>query len=508
MNLVSGYLENVNITINRNKETKENIFIIIPSGRDLQQKLEQQIRTSWNFAVEYVRRIVKIEKINYYKVIIELSRRNADYTGSSLGITLTLRFIEEILKFHNSKKIITAKSEIAFSGAMDKNGKIEKLSPEILKDKIETVFYSDKDIFVIPPVEIALINDKLEKLQEIYPNRNLEIINLDSVGEILNRRNLTEIQKLPLVIRAKNHVSKNLLTFGIILSVAAAIILTAIFIREIDTNPAEFQNIENNLNVLNSHGKILWNKKLGYNPQEAGLKVTQQLVDIDEDGINEVLLGMLDSETSDAPQQNIIALYNSSGDRLWSYHFSQNKIPNDFEDYSYTFSAFLLGITTEGNNKVLYCFANNSPSFPSIIFKLDALTGKEIGERFWHPGHVLGGLIYDFNKDGVEELVVWAVNNGLGRCVMFSINPTMLVGKAPGIQRYDFYGIDPANFNFYLLLPKTDYDDYVNNRSNHVPRGSMVRLSDQEIYFPLNFLLPPGSQQEFCNSCEFRNRCF
>jgi hypothetical protein len=221
-----------------------------------------------------------------------------------------------------------------------------------------------------------------------------------------------------------------------------------------------------------------------------------------------VLLAMLESEILDNTEKNMIALYNNSGDLLWSYSFSQDIIPNDFEDYSYNFVVFLLGVTTEENKKVIYCFANNNPSFPSITFKLDAQTGEEIGKRFWHPGHLNGGIIYDFNKDGVEELVVWGINNGLERSVMFSIDPQKLVGKAPTINRYDFYGIEPADFNFYILLPKTDYNDYKNERFNHVPRGSMVRLTDHTIYFPLTSSFTVDPSESFAIRVDLKTGVF
>ena len=85
---------------------------------------------------------------------------------------------------------------------------------------------------------------------------------------------------------------------------------------------------------------------------------------------------------------------------------------------------------------------------------------------FWHAGNIVSPLIGDFNKDGEEEIVATAVNNGLERTVAFSINLNNLEGQGPSTRQYTFKNIKDAKLNKYILLPKSELTKIYSKRYN------------------------------------------
>jgi len=107
------------------------------------------------------------------------------------------------------------------------------------------------------------------------------------------------------------------------------------------------------------------------------------------------------------------------------------------------------------------------------------LNGERLNGTLWSQGHFAGALIGDFNKDGKKELVAVGINNGSERCFMLSINLDQLGGQTPTLDNnYYYLNKKTAYFNRYILLPKSDYNDYYGQRYNVIPRGSLVYQED------------------------------
>ncbi len=142
-----GLLESISISIKASKT--ETNFIIVPSGKEIEDRIKQQINDSWEAAKIYCKDYIK--KINpHHEVIISFDKRIGDYVGNSLGIALTISFIEELLLFYNAPTVVEINEGIAFTGSNDVKGNICGISKEIIEKKVEIIFYSDISTFVIP----------------------------------------------------------------------------------------------------------------------------------------------------------------------------------------------------------------------------------------------------------------------------------------------------------------------------------------------------------------------
>ena len=252
----TGFLANVTIDIKKNDE-KENKFMLIPSGYSLDERMTVQINTSWDYALQIVNKYIKI-KNKHFTVIINFDKKDGIYVGDSLGTALCLSFIEKLLEYYNAPYVIQSADHIAFTGGLEKDGTIIPVSGEIISKKTDICFYSNTNIFVLHPKDLLEAENRLNFLKSKYPSRNLQLLGVSKLQEILNRRDLIAINKINSLKRGAHFVLKqktaSLLFLLIILG------MTLIYYYQYDDNPASFQYDGNNLAIINQSGRVLFKK--------------------------------------------------------------------------------------------------------------------------------------------------------------------------------------------------------------------------------------------------------
>jgi len=286
--LIFSSLESLTITIEKTKN--KNSFLIIPRERELEGKIERQVENSWTAALDFCRKYIK--KISpAHKVLIYFDKMQGIYSGNSLGIALTLGFIEELLKIYNAPTVVKIKEGIAFTGGMDCYGNITEVSSEIIEKKPECIFFSPIETFVVHKNDEPYSQKKLKELKNEFPGRNLEIISVSSLTDLLNRRNLVDIRKQNTFTRASNRARENVVSLMLGFVLLLVIILSGIW--DLDDNPARLVNEGNILHVKNKNNKLLWTKEMVFELQtqhENIIPFSEKLVDINDDGINEIII--------------------------------------------------------------------------------------------------------------------------------------------------------------------------------------------------------------------------
>ncbi len=109
------------ITVRINKCVEKDKFIIIPSEKELEKKILEQCQNSWLLALNLLKVYVK-KPCEYHEVIISFDKKEGIYEGNSLGIALTLSFLEQLLGFYNPAYIIKIKEQSAFTGGVTETG--------------------------------------------------------------------------------------------------------------------------------------------------------------------------------------------------------------------------------------------------------------------------------------------------------------------------------------------------------------------------------------------------
>ncbi|HOJ06134.1 MAG: hypothetical protein HND40_14140 [Ignavibacteriota bacterium] len=470
-----GVIESVTIKINKAKnETK---FIIVPSEKEIEEKITEQIKQSWQNAINISKKYVR--KVHpYHEVIISFDNKAGFCKGNSLGTALTLSFIEEILKTYNSPVTIKVGEGIAFTGGMNEQGKISNTSFEIIKQKVELLFYSGMNLFIVPKDEEESANEKLDDLKKEFPERDLRIIGIEDINDLLNRRNIIEIKKQPIAVRTGKFIKKNWAAVAVILFLSA--IISFFVIRDIDTNPVSFVADGSKIYIKNKSGKVLWDKDINVPKYLIGqpnfLKSTILIVDINSDGVNEVVTArerIKDEQISSDPN---IKCYDYSGNIIWKYSF-KDEVVSELEELNTEYSSLLCDTFTINGEKSLFLISNNGNSFSSAISRISLLDGRRQPGTFWASGHIMGAFIKDIDSDSKPEIVGFGYDNGFEDIVFFVYEIDTLTKVRPTTEKYLIRNYPIADMKAYIRFPKTDYEIYHQTRTPSLVTGS---FSDEE----------------------------
>ncbi len=466
-----GFLEIIRVKI----IDGENKFIIEPYESENDSQLQKQMHLCWQNAIEYSRKYVRRIKPTH-TVELKFENKLGIYIGSSFGIALTLAFIEAILKYYNSKMIVSINGCIAVTGGIDQNYKIISASKEIIETKVETVFYSDAQIFCIPKTDEQWAEEKLKELKTLYPNRDLKIIGLTDLNDLLDRRQIVDIRKQKLVVRTGKFVKKNWISA--IATVLLAILFAYLFVMDFDDNPASLYSDGLKLFVKNKSGKVLWTLNVNHDIDillyAELMRNFAKILDFNNDNENELLFVQTAADERNKKQdRGTIICYDKYQKIKWEYTF-QDTVYSERENLQPLYNVYLIDTTTIGNKLAIFCYANNATSYSSAIFALDLRTGERIKNTQWNSGYIWDAMIVDLEEDGEKEVVATGADNGLKAAVIWAMKLKNVNGYRPTTQNYMIKNFDETNLQFYIRIPNTDYDSLSGSRSSGMLPGTLA----------------------------------
>lgn len=468
-----GVLQSLKVNISIAKE--KNSYIFIPSSFNLDPQLIQQAESSFINSLNYIKNY-KVINDKFFEIIIHFDNLYSDYYGNSFGIALTIAMIEKLSNIYNIPYQINIKDNIASTGGVDLNGVITPVTGTIIKEKINTVFYSHIKKFIVPKSDEPGAEKALLILQKKYSNRNLEIIPIKNFKDILANRELIAIEKKPLLIRGIKFLKSNWQFSSLLIFLF--LFIAFISIKDLDYNPNSIDWEGTYLRILNKSGKVLQNKEYNLNRDyinsDIGIKLYCKIVDIDSDGNNEIIYACEPLTILENQEEYTRIVCKDKNDNIIWKHLFVAKISSPLEKLESDYSQKIIDTATVSGKKVLVAFATNGPSYSSAVYMLDLLTGKPVFDTLWHAGHLCDGFLKDFDNDGTKELVFIATNNGFEKSVIAVINLKNLNGQSPSSRKYMFYNKQIASFLFYFLLPNTDMSKYLIQRNMSIFPGYLL----------------------------------
>jgi hypothetical protein len=463
----TGFVEQVTVEVSKNSLKDE--IIIIPSETEIESRLLTQVHSSLNEALAYINPNKK-KTGRFHKVIIQFNKRIGFYIGNSMGIALTVALIEKLVPLYEIPYVLNINRNVVFTGGIKEGGDI--LPAANIREKTEIAFFSNAEVFVIPKENSEEADEQLKVLQKEFPRRRLILLPVKNLWDIFDRRSVVLFRKKNIAETGADHFRKNLSFYTILLLFVAIMYYSGVI--DTDDNPAMLDMRGNVVFVLNKNGKELWSRELIIpNPDLKGKSVIDflglELSDVDNDGINEVFLCWENEKWEK------ISCYNKNGDLRWEYVFKDSienqkdgKIKKDYVSNIVSIKNF------KGKN-ILYCLATHNPNYASAIYKLDASNGRRLPGTLWHAGRFLQGYIDDFNRDGKEEIILNFVNNGFQAAGIVSIDIEKIIfdQQLPSAKEYSFFYHEKAEYNEYVLFPRTDVSVYSNDRYNYPSMGGL-----------------------------------
>lgn len=228
--------------------------------------------------------------------------------------------------------------------------------------------------------------------------------------------------------------------------------------------------------AYNSTGNKLWAKEFD------GSISTYLIVDLDNDGNNELLCGIKD----DGVEKGAIYLFSCSGREIWHYKVGANNVYRNSERFivDYLFAEDLNNDT----KKEIIAISHNTPLYPHQLLVLN-YKGQFIGE-YWNPGNI-NPKFFDVDNDGYKEILCSGLNNdleikanrGLYGVIFFLLDSRKLYGQAP-----PYYGRGAKGshrwYGYFTSLPnfETAVADFRVLSEDNKTR-IMVALSDERIFY-------------------------
>ncbi len=454
------YLDSIDVKVIPSKNG--NRFIVHPTYKDEDASLMEQVKISLDAALNMLSK--ERERLpRAFEVQVFFNSKLGIYSGNSFGALLAILIFFEINKLIKPNILHRILSGMAFTGAVAASGEIKSVGKENIIRKVRSVFHSGVNRFVLPKADEPAALSLVTKLQEKWPQRKLEIIGVNNISEIFNRRDIINISRRPIKDRIKAGARKyKYVTFVLI---PVFVILGFLSAREFDNNPVSFELDKTNLKILNKYGVVLWSlvvdKAIEPEMNLEEVKTRIRVIDLDGDGVNEVLCTGDFYESWKTTSHSSLICLNGDKEELWRFAFrdtvSSPKESNIPGEYGICISDT---ITINGNKRLLVR-ANNGPTYPSALFYIDPVSGQKVSESVWHAGHIEQTGFADVNGDGVRDLVFSASDNafGIGKIIAVDINISeSMIGTR---EDYMLYGKKPANSLFEIAVPKTDYTEKI-----------------------------------------------
>ncbi len=463
----SGFLEFLDIKILKSGNQKKDIFYIIPSGEKIEKRLKEQINNSWKVAVKFVgANYIKIGK--YHEIFINFDKKYGEYIGNSLGLVLTLGFIQELMKIYQTRTRISISPGIAVTGGLDEAGSVIPVREEIISAKVAVAFFSTMYYLVVPKEDEEIALKNLKRLNQNYPERKLKITGVDSLEDLLNRRNIIVITKTSIPVFAAKKAYKH--KYSLVLFLMLFFVSGYFLAKNYDDNPYSLDISDHILSIKNKYGNVLWQAGVNYPDNypltQFRINSIARLFDVNKDGKNDVIITNEHlGKKRDVSKFGRVACFDHRQKLLWQYVF-RDSIATRVEKFTPYYSLSILDIKKDMPDPEILLVGQHENYYPSPLIKLRLRDGKRMGHIFWHPGGGSRGFIGDFNEDGKDELIATSISNGLERCVLYSIDYDKLKGTAPTTINYRFLNQHIADFNQYIILPKSDVNNYFKERYN------------------------------------------
>ena len=163
------------------------------------------------------------------------------YKGSSLGLGGAVVSACNYFNYANSKKRYKISNAAAFTGVVNKDGKVAAVSRESISDKIEAAFFSWVKYCVVPKENYNDAVEECEKLKQLYPTKEIEVFGVESVEEVFNHTEIISAETLSTYEYTRSVVERNkiksIAALVVILVIATAFISSKLLPKDIKPLP-------------------------------------------------------------------------------------------------------------------------------------------------------------------------------------------------------------------------------------------------------------------------------
>jgi hypothetical protein len=415
-------------------------------------------------ASEHLLSVSKKGKYKKWKATASLSMSHAWHAGRSANVALAAAFYCEMLKAEEMAEFFRLNPAICVSGDVDEFGNVLPVEEESLALKTEAAFFSWVQVLVVPIAQLELVQKLIERLKEQFPNRELPVFGISKVEEIFYDRRLTIHHKTDAIVHNFRKIWKRKFSVASVITVIALLgIIARLVYGPVDKNPTYVTYEGEFAEIRNSSGAVLESINVGeryvdYFNSTSKIEVADHLkfVDVNNDGINEVLENNTPVSYDDDEKENFV-IRTIDGDTLFNKVF---KLEIKFDKHPYLrdgifqIRRFSLTDLDRDGNKELLMILMYAEYFTNIVAVIDIET-QDINEMYVHSGYIRDMHITDLDNDGFDDILLAAELKAFREKGLIVLDSRFLNGKGVLGERYKKSDMEKAIEKALIIIPQT-----------------------------------------------------
>jgi len=419
-------------------------------------------------ALEAVNRRVFTGRTNgYVRARFHVVESDRTFSGDSIGLAAGLVAYTQLLQPELLKHERFLAYEAVFTGGVDSAGQLTSVNETTLKIKIERAFFSPLRYLVLPGENLEAAQACVDELQAEYPRRRLILVGANTIGEVIENRNIVRAEKVCMGQFVTRRVVKYSRATKIQVPILLALLYALICLMfpkawlGFDWDPQYVQLTERGFNALNIDSVRLWSVEYECGPV---LQSTTWIVgNIDDDDRNEICIVPDYSRSADCDSHSLIAVYDNDSHLLFKepVHVAGQYLGDDGP-----YTPWPIRIIERNGQKVVATTATrDSPSRAYITYWSNS--GESVG---WY---VNAGTTSFEDRLFSEALAVGdvflATNRRRKSVALFVLPRTVSVGASPpyAVPGWDQEHYCLGNQLHYILMPPTDLVEASDMISNH-----------------------------------------
>jgi hypothetical protein len=425
---------------------------------------------------------------------VAFATAHALHEGASANLAIAALFYCSALHYTDQRERFYLTPGVALTGELNKAGEVLPVDGKTLATKVKAAFFSWMDYLVVPKQQLNEAEAAARALTQRYPHRALTIIGIGHLREIFYDRRLTKRECVSKVKYVARKAWRNKFSVGGLVTILILILIIGKSIYgPLDKNPIIGEFTGESLLIKNKSGEIVDEISVGpatvqranstsYHNEVLGLYYVT-FFDVDGDGINEVFWVQWSDEKTKQPGK--ICCKSVLEDTVrWSISLrraldfprkpdakSDNFFPNQIAAGDF-----------DGDGKGELFVNCTHDFFPSLVMKLEAQTGKELG-YYVHVGHLPSMKLVDLDHDGITEVLLCGVNNAFRKACLIVLDPRFISGHSPLAGDYVITGYPPGLEKAYILIPKTIVGDaFLEESKNNSALAIFMQPASQNFF--------------------------
>ncbi|MEQ9280785.1 MAG: hypothetical protein RLN83_14925 [Balneola sp.] len=402
-------------------------------------------------------------KQKYWNGSAGLNMSHAWHSGRSANVALAAAFYCEMLKAEEQAEYFRLNPAICITGDIDKDGKVLSVENESLRLKAEAAFFSWAQAFVVPATQLNETLQYLHELNEEFPNRHLPVIGISHIQELFYDRRLTLHHKTDAITHNLKKIWKR--KFSVV-SAFIVIVLLGIIGRlvygPVDRNPTYVTYEGEFAHIRNQTGSVLESINVGeayvdYFNSTSKNEVADHLkfLDIDNDGINEILENNTAVLNSDKKESFIIRTVKN--DTLFNKEFV---LDVSFDKHPYVkkgvfgIRKFMVEDIENDGKQELVMILTYSAYFTNLLVVVD-MGSQEITSMYVNAGYLRDIYVTDLDKDGFDDIVLATEFKGYREKGLVVLDSRFISGKGILGERYQKSDMEKAREKAVIFIPQT-----------------------------------------------------